>query len=179
MMRTFVAVEISESQIINNIIQFQKNFKINAKPVESQNLHFTIQFIGEISEKEVDSIKDKLSTISFLPFNVTLKGIGVFPKPSFPRVIWIGTDKEGGEKLRKLAANIQDELESIGFKADKPFEPHITIFRVKNKITNITKELERFVDVEFGLQTINEFKFKKSELTTQGPIYSDLLVIKA
>lgn len=178
-MRTFVAVEISESEIIKNISDFQKNYlKINARPIESQNLHFTIQFIGEISEKDVDLIKKTLCQIKFLPFDIVLKGIGAFPKPSFPRIIWIGTDEKGGNKLRELAQRIQKELGEIGFRADKPFEPHITIFRIKNKIGNITKELEKFRDKEFGLQKINEIKFKKSELTPQGPNYSDLQVIK-
>lgn len=179
-MRTFVAVEIKELKIINNISQFQKNeLKINAKPVEAHNLHFTIQFLGEVSEQDIDRIKNTLRQIKFSSFNVILMGIGVFPKPSFPRVVWVGTDKEGAEKLKNLAQLVQNKLEEIGFKVDKPFEPHITIFRVKNKINNITEELERFRTKQFGLQAITEIKLKKSELTPQGPNYSDLQVIKS
>lgn len=179
-MRTFVAIEISEPKIIQNILRFQKNdLKINAKPVEAQNLHFTIQFIGEISEDKVIQIKEKLSRVKYSPFDIIIRGIGVFPKPSFPRIVWIGTDEEGGRKLRELAQKIQNELARLGYVADKPFEPHITIFRVKNKIEGITEELKKFQDIEFGLQKVNEIKFKKSELTPHGPNYSDLLVIKA
>jgi len=94
-------------------------------------------------------------------------------------VIWIGTDRTGGEKLSDLAKKIEDALAPLGFKNDKPFKPHITIFRIKNKVGDITKDLSRFENVEFGSQKISEIKFKKSVLTSDGPIYSDLQVITA
>ena len=49
-MRTFVAIEISNNQVIESIKKFQSEIKINAKPVEPTNFHFTLQFLGEISE---------------------------------------------------------------------------------------------------------------------------------
>lgn len=174
-MRAFVAIDVSESEIINTIYKFQKNeFNINAKPVAPENLHFTIQFIGEISNEEGKLIKDRLDGIKFTPFSVVLKGVGIFPKPSFPRIIWIGTDKEGGEKMKNLAYKIREELEEIGYRADKPFEPHLTIFRIKNKIDDIREKMKQLSSKEFGSQTISEIKFKKSELTPQGPHYSNL-----
>jgi len=43
-MRTFVAVEISNGDIINSIKKFQTEVNINAKPVEPKNFHFTFNF---------------------------------------------------------------------------------------------------------------------------------------
>ncbi len=40
-MRSFVAIEISDDKIIDSIEKFQKTIEINAKPVNSRNLHFT------------------------------------------------------------------------------------------------------------------------------------------
>ena len=54
----------------------------------------------------------------------------------------------------------------------------MTIFRVKNKIENLSSELEKFSSYSFGKQEISEIKLKKSELTPNGPIYTDLLVVK-
>ena len=96
----------------------------------------------------------------------------------FPRVIWIGTDEKGGNELVSLAEKVQDTLVPLGFKSDKPFKPHITIFRIKNKIGDITKELEKFESLEFGTQEITNFKLKQSVLTSKGPIYSDLIEIR-
>ncbi|MFB3114287.1 MAG: 2'-5' RNA ligase family protein, partial [Nitrosopumilaceae archaeon] len=62
---------------------------------------------------------------------------------------------------------------------DKPFQPHVTIFRIKNKIGNISDKLKRYSTTKFGIQKISEIKFKQSVLTPDGPNYSDLQVIKA
>jgi len=62
--------------------------------------------------------------------------------------------------------------------SDKKFKPHVTIFRIKNKIEGISNKLEKFSAYSFGKQMISEIKFKKSELAPEGPIYTDLLVVK-
>lgn len=177
-MRTFVAVEISNSDIINSIEKFQSKMSINAKAVEPKNLHFTLQFLGEISEEISKKIILDLRKIEFTSFKVNLKGVGAFPKPKFPRVIWIGTDDEGGNSLIKLSKEVQNVLEPLGFHQDKPFKPHMTVFRIKKKIGDITEELEKQKTLNFGIQEVSSLKFKKSELTPNGPIYSDVTEIK-
>jgi 2'-5' RNA ligase len=70
------------------------------------------------------------------------------------------------------------KLSQLGFQPDKKFKPHVTIFRVKKKIENISNELQKFSSYSFGKQVISEVKLKKSELTSNGPIYTDLLIVK-
>lgn len=178
-MRTFVAIEISDNHVIESIKKFQSEININAKPVEPKNFHFTLQFLGEISEDVSQKISNALHTIEFSSFNVNLKGIGAFPKAKFPRVVWIGTDDGGGSLLIQLAKKVEKVLEPLGFFSDKPFKPHLTVFRIKKKIEDITEELEKQKTLDFGVQKVTEIKFKKSELTPNGPIYSDLEEIKA
>ncbi len=178
-MRTFVAIEISNGNIINSIKKFQSEININAKPVELKNCHFTLQFLGEISEEISQKIIQALHKIEFSSFSVNLKGIGAFPKPKFPRVIWIGTDDNGGNMLIQLSKKVEKVLEPLGFFSDKPFKPHITVFRIKKKVGDITKELDSQKMIDFGIQEVTSIKLKKSELTSKGPIYSDLEEIKA
>ena len=178
-MRTFVAIELSNDDVVESIKKFQSELNINAKPVEPTNFHFTLQFLGEISEEVSQKVIKALQTIEFPSFTVNLKGIGAFPKAKFPRVVWIGTDEEGGNLLIQLAKKVEKVLEPLGFFSDKPFKPHLTVFRIKKKIGDITKELEKQKTIDFGIQKITEIKFKKSELTPNGPIYSDLEEIKA
>ena len=73
-----------------------------------------------------------LNSIKFSKFIINFRGIGVFPTLKFPRIIWIGTDENGGALLIKLAKNVEDVLAPLGFSVDKPFKPHITVFRIKN-----------------------------------------------
>ena len=120
-----------------------------------------------------------LRTIEFSSFSVNLKTVGAFPKPKFPRVIWIGTDENGGNMLIQLSKQVEKVLEPLGLPSDKPFIPHITIFRIKKKVGDITKELEEQKRVDFGTQIVTSIKLKKSELTSNGPVYSDLEEIKA
>ncbi len=178
-MRAFVAIEISNDNVINSIKKFQDKINIDAKPVNSRNFHFTLQFLGEISEEISQKIIKSLQTIEFSSFSVNLKGIGAFPKLKSPRIIWIGTDNDGGDKLIQISKKVEKALEPLGFFSNKPFKPHITVFRIKNKIQDMTKELNDQRMIDFGTQEIINIKFKKSELTSNGPIYSDLKEIKA
>ncbi len=178
-MRTFVAIEISNDNIINSIKKFQSEVNINAKPVEPKNFHFTLQFLGEISEEISQKIIQALRKIEFSSFSVNLKGIGAFPKPKFPRVIWIGTDDNGGNMLIQLSKKVEKALEPLGFFSDKQFKPHITVFRIKKKIGDMTKELDSHKMIDFGMQEVTNIKLKKSELTPDEPIYSVLEEIKA
>jgi RNA 2',3'-cyclic 3'-phosphodiesterase len=178
-MRTFVAIEISNNDVVNSIERLQKRICINAKAIESRNLHFTLQFLGEVSENILQKIKQALSTIEFSSFNVNLIGIGAFPKPKSPRVIWIGTDTDGGNLLIELSQKVNKVLEPLGLISDKAFKPHITVFRIKKKVRDMTKELESQGMADFGTQKISSIKLKKSELTPNGPIYSDLIEVNS
>ncbi|MHA7646299.1 RNA 2',3'-cyclic phosphodiesterase [Nitrosopumilus sp. S4] len=179
MMRVFVAVEITNNDVIKSIEEFQFKMNIGAKSVEPKNFHFTLQFLGEISDDVSEKIILALRKIEFSNFKVNLRGVGAFPKPKFPRVVWIGTDTEGGNRLVALSKEVGKTLEPLGFHQDKPFKPHMTVFRIKKKIEDITEELEKQKELNFGIQEITSIKLKKSELTPKGPIYSDLEVIPA
>ena len=178
-MRVFVAIEIYSNEIINLISKFQSEIHINAKPVEPNNLHFTLQFLGDIPQDIAEKVMISLNSVKFASFVVNFKCVDVFPTLKFPRVIWIGTDENGGNSLMELAKKVENALIPLGFSVDKPFKPHITVFRIKNKIEDISKELDKFKSINFGTQEITEFKLKQSVLSSKGPVYSDLMEIKA
>lgn len=179
MMRVFVAVEILEDNVISAILDFQSKIKIKAKPVLPQNLHFTLQFLGETSEDNVEKIRHALKSIEFSKFKINFQGVGAFPSIRSPRVIWIGVDADGGNFLKQLASKVEKVLLPLGFSQDKPFKSHITVFRIKNKVNNVSKELKKFEFNDFGSQVISTIKLKQSILTPQGPLYSDIEVIRA
>lgn len=179
MMRTFVAVEIRNDEVLNSISKLQSDFNIKATAVNKQNMHFTLLFLGEISEEIAENVKKALSSVTFKPIDVSFTHLGAFPNPNFPRVIWIGTDEASAKQLVELAHQVEEKLAPLGFKSDKPFKPHLTIFRVKNKIDDISKKIERFKETNLGKDVISELKFKQSILTPNGPIYSDLKVVNA
>lgn len=178
-MRTFVAVEISNEPTLNAIAKLQSDLKIEAKPVSKENMHFTLLFLGEISDDMAPKIMESLSSVSFSPIEMNLVDVGAFPNPKSPRVVWIGVDKDAAKNLVELALQVEEKLRPLGFRSDKPFKPHLTIFRIKNRINDISQELNKFRALEIGHETVSELRFKKSILTPTGPIYSDLQVVKA
>ena len=176
-MRTFVAVEIDNDSILQKIKSMQESVSFEAKPVRIDQIHFTLQFIGEINHEKVKLVKQALMTLSFSKFELTIMHSGAFPNPKNPRVVWLGVDKNGGEKISSLANDVNKVLGTIGLKNEKPFKPHLTIFRVKNRIGDITSELLKFRDVEFGKQMVTKIVLKKSELSQNGPEYTNLGIV--
>ena len=178
-MRTFVAVEINYQEILDSIAQLQKDINIDAKAIAPEQMHFTLQFIGDIDEISKEKIMNALNSIEFSKFKITIQGVGAFPRTKSPRVIWVGVNKAGGQLISDLAVRVHGKLLELGFKNDKPFKPHITIFRVKNKIDDVTDELAKFNSKIFGVQQVSQIKLKRSTLTSSGPIYEDLSVVEA
>ena len=178
-MRVFVAIEISKEEILKKIQTFQKNVGIDAKPTKIDQIHFTLEFLGEIDQVKYDQVKGVMEKISFSSFDISLKGVGVFPNLKNPRVIWIGIDKNGAEKLIFIANEVGIKLKTLGFEKEKKFKPHLTVFRVKKKINDISTIMKEYETVEFGVQTISKIKVKRSVLSPKGPEYSDLLEVNA
>ena len=102
---------------------------------------------------------------------------GAFPNSRNPRVIWLGVDKDGKEKITNLANSVNQVLSTINLMSDKPFKPHLTVFRIKTRIGDITNELLKFKDVEFGKLMVSQIVLKKSELSQNGPEYTNLGIV--
>ena len=85
-MRTFIAVDVSTGAIarLQNEIMVAGWSPKDIKPVEASNFHFTLIFLGEKSDNDVDSIKAKMAQVQFEPFPLTYTGVGAFPKPANP-----------------------------------------------------------------------------------------------
>ena len=173
-MRLFVAVEIDDNDVLQKIKSMQESFTFEAKPVRIDQIHFTLQFLGEINLKRTEQIKKALSTVYFSKFDLTIKNSGAFPNSRNPRVIWLGVDSDGRKKISSLANSVNQALGTINLKSDKPFKPHLTVFRIKTRIGDITNELLKFRDVEFGKQMVSQIVLKKSELFQSGPEYTNL-----
>ncbi len=178
-MRAFVAVEIQDESVLDAIVKIQSEFNIRATPVNKKNMHFTLLFLGEITEDAAANVKKALDTISFKKIDVNFTHVGAFPNPRSARVIWIGVDETSAKQLVDLALQVEKKLAPLGFRSDKPFKPHLTIFRIKNKVDGIQDIIEKFKKIDLGKYTMTELKFKQSILTPSGPIYSDLQVILA
>ena len=175
--RTFIAIDIPVSQKVTEIINELKKTQINAKIVETENMHLTLKFLGDTDENLIDEIEKiiKDAVINIQPFEIILKNMGVFPNQNYIKVAWIGI--ENAEPLKKIAETIDAKLNNLGFEKEKrPFSVHLTIARIKS-----AKNKEKLIDLidkyqktELQKIKINKIFLKKSILTPNGPIYSNL-----
>ena len=181
-MRTFVAVDVSTdvlSKLQNEILSTTGWNSRDIKPVERENIHFTLIFLGEIADHDIERIKDKLTGLQFEPFTLIYKGIGAFPSASAARVIWVGVDAQGGQKLVALAHDVIRKMSELAFRVDKPFSPHMTIFRAKGRLISLKEICEKYDGRTFGSGLVDRVHLKKSELRPSGPIYSNIYTIQA
>ena len=189
MIRAFVAIELKNKTTIENINSFSSRLKQNQskiKLVKPQNLHMTVKFLGNISESLAPQIynilKQEINEDIFKGkiINYKLKGVGQFNKFS---VIWV---KLVGDIpfLQQVKTSIENNLfERLNVPKDKrtQFKPHLTIGRLKKDKINyqtfsVLKNLiNENKNLEFGTFTVDQVKLKKSDLTPNGPIYSDLV----
>jgi 2'-5' RNA ligase len=175
-------LDLENEQVKVNIKGVQKqllSLGIDAKPIETGNLHFTLKFLGEIEELKVTKVIDALSGIKFEPFKVIYKGMGAFPSISHINVVWIGVDEVSSKSIISLWEKTESNLGKAQFPSDKRFDPHLTILRVKSVShkLELSESIKKFQDVIFGEDFISKLKIKKSVLTPQGPIYSDIHII--
>jgi 2'-5' RNA ligase len=181
-MRAFIAVDVSNVAIVKlqkEILSAAGWTSRDIKPVEPHNFHFTLIFLGQISDQDVDRIKEKLAGFSFEPFTITYSGIGAFPKPTSARVVWVGVDSEGAQKLMGLASDVVTNMSKLGFKIDKPFSAHLTLFRAKVRPVNAGYISSKYQGQAFGSDQIDKVYLKKSELMPAGPKYSNVYTVEA
>jgi len=184
LIRTFIAVDFDNPAIVSKVQDVQRELidsGISMKPVEPQNLHVTLWFLGEIDRGRLELVLENAGKVAFKPFSLRVEGVGYFPGGSRINVIWLGIkDPENG--LKNILDQLLEKLTKLGFKYDeRGFTPHLTIGRVKfirDKRLAIQK-LDKLKELYFGEQYVDSFKVKRSTLTSRGPIYTDLLVVKA
>lgn len=182
--RAFIAIDIDDPNVLKNIVSLRDALVATGadlKPVEEENLHITIRFLGNIPITMVDDIYNIMKGIKFKPFKIHVKGIGCFPNIFRPRVIWVGVE-EGYEELKRIHDEIEKGLKALGFKPEREeFVAHITVARVRSgrKREALIKIIENFKEFDAGEMVVQCIRLKQSILTPKGPIYKTLREVKA
>lgn len=177
--RSFIAFDIDDEKILSRFASVQEKLALSGadlKLVKTQNIHITMQFLGDIFPNMAEKISDRMEELVFSPFNVEIRRVGAFPSIKRPRIIWAGI-QEGSRELEDIYNQMEVNLFSLGFgKSSRRFSPHITIVRVRTGRNRgeLTRCLQEVADFEFGVIKADCLKLEKSVLTPNGPIYSTL-----
>lgn len=184
LLRAFIAVEIPPE--IHQAIEKQTAplraalNKSLIRWVPTKNIHLTLKFLGDVSPTNVDMLAQMLNVEvgQHQIFEMNFRGLGAFPNPKRPRVIWIGIQAPAG--LEALQHGIEAAAATLGYPPEKrPFSPHLTIGRVKQKIGSagmqkIRTTLEETQVGSLGTARVTAIHLFKSDLQPTGAVYTRL-----
>ena len=181
--RVFIAIEIPEKikkEIAEQTAAMRRISDRSVRWVPAENLHLTIRFLGEIPPAKLDQLTQALETESgqHRPFEINVEGLGAFPNPHRPRVIWIGV--ETGPQLDSLAQRIETTVRNLGYPGEeKPFTAHLTIGRVRDgnssaQAQSLQQALERTKIGRLGTFAVENIQLLRSDLQSGGPVYTRL-----
>jgi len=184
LLRAFIAVEIPPGihQAIENqtaLIRAALDASL-VRWVPSENIHLTLKFLGDVSPANVELLEQMLSVevSQHRAFEIGFGGLGAFPNPKRPRVIWIGIQAPAG--LEALQHGIEAATATLGYPDEqRPFSPHLTIGRVKQNINTagmqqIRTVLEKAEVGSLGISRVSAVHLFKSDLKPTGAVYTRL-----
>ena len=181
-MRCFVALDLPDD-VCAALEAVQARLRMAAPQADVRwvvraGLHLTLKFLGEVADTQRETVRGALEgvTRAAAPIELSCAGLGLFPGPARPRVVWAGI-ASGLRELGALAAAIERALEPVGYPAERrPFRGHATLGRVRSPggIGPLVPALERTGRAEFGRWTASEIVLYRSHLRPTGSIYEPL-----
>lgn len=184
-LRLFWAVNLP-IDIKKRLAGLQANLKgtpANVKWVEQQNLHLTVKFLGNIDNCLVSEITRVVSeaVAGTGTIELALRGLGFFPNPRRPRVVWVGLQGEV-DKLRLLHRRVGECLVKLGWALDNQnFTPHLTLGRLRTSQGSeelVNKVNELGANWDMSDITVSTIDLMKSMLTPKGPVYQVINSVK-
>jgi len=149
--------------------------------VRPDNLHFTLKFLGEISDDQVGRVAGAMDALpaDVRPFHLELERVGGFPNLAKPKVLWVGVDPGSARDLSALALMVEEAMRDLGFDRERrPMRSHLTIARMKKpaRARGLAPWADALEDHCFGGFEVNEVVLFQSILKRTGAEYTPLHV---
>jgi 2'-5' RNA ligase len=179
--RAFIAVPVGDEirSAVETVEEELKRIGADVKWVKPGNVHLTLKFLGNIRPDDVEPLKAALGEAlsGEAGFEAAVAGLGTFPRGrGKPRVVWMGLE-EGAERLKDLAARVDDACASLGFEHEaRPFAGHLTIGRSRRGGGRLPELAEAVTKLLFNpLQLkVDRVNLVRSRLSPEGPTYTVL-----
>lgn len=177
--RSFVSIDLEDEQIlskVDSVISSLTAIGADLKPVERENIHLTVKFLGNVTPAKLAEVQTALGKVKFEPFTMEVRGSGAFPSLKRMSVVWVGIG-EGWSMAEQIFEQTEKLLHEVGFSREtRPFSPHITIARVRSprKRDELAAFLGHLADESFGAFNADRVRLRQSVLSPSGPRYSTL-----
>ena len=184
--RVFVAIDLpdpAKEALRQAVADLQGDLQQGIRWVRPEGIHLTLKFLGDVSSARAGDIQEAMERAAreFGPacFRLALSGLGVFPNPREPRVLWAGVsgDMEALEHLQGLTDGC---LEDAGFARERrPFRPHLTLGRVRDQVApaerrRIGQAIQQAPPPRGVEWQVGEIHLIRSTLTPGGAIYDSI-----
>jgi 2'-5' RNA ligase len=144
-------------------------------------VHLTVKFYGDVDSDRLPELQVGLARAAeaAAPIRLAVEGLGVFPNPQRPQVVWagLGGDLSG---LHALQAAVEAEATALGFKPEeRAYVPHLTLGRVNARLKPTQhRALIDFVagvrQMPLGTIEANHLTLLRSQLRPGGSVYTIL-----
>jgi 2'-5' RNA ligase len=187
-LRLFIAISIPDP-VRNEIIHVQREMQPlapsgAARWTRPDQFHLTLRFLGDVPVAGLEKLKESVNAVcrSAQPLQMRAEGVGFFPNPHSPQVVWVGIDDQAG-----LLVDLQKRIENVvrPFAAEpgeKNFSGHVTLGRLKNLKPSDARKLaahaQTIKDRLFGEWTAHEVEVIRSELTPTGARHTSLTAFR-
>jgi len=177
--RVFIAINLPE-EVKRELAGFYDKWpELPAKWISKDNLHITLEFLGDLTDQEVGDTCEIVKEVAkkHKAFSINLNRVLYGPpKKNPPRMVW--AEGEKNEELTDLKNDLEEcLLEKVKFRPDeKSFVSHITLAKIsewefKKFDLDERPEINEDIDLMF---TVESIEVMESELKRGGPVYTIL-----
>lgn len=183
LLRAFIALDIP-AEIRQRVGQTTAELRQELGPlvrwVPVENMHLTLKFLGDIAPSNVEVLSQMLRAEAelFPCFDFQLGGLGSFPSPKRPRVLYIGIQAPAA--LDALQRGLESASRRIGYESEeRSYSPHLTIGRLRQNATasdqqTIRRRIEQTTIDSLGTVRVDSLHLYKSDLKPSGSVYTRL-----
>jgi RNA 2',3'-cyclic 3'-phosphodiesterase len=175
--RTFIAVAFPKDVRQRALVLMSELRTVaeDVKWVAAENLHWTLQFLGDVDDLEIPAVCDAVAAAAAEcePFELEIRGAGAFPSPDRPRTLWLGAG-QGSAAMVGLQGIVERTLKKLGYRGEhRRYVPHVTLGRIRHgrPPRELAEKLTALEDFDAGAMLVDEVLVVASELTPTGSEY--------
>ncbi|MGD2176303.1 MAG: RNA 2',3'-cyclic phosphodiesterase [Anaerolineae bacterium] len=189
MYRLFIAIPLPNSLLKRlGDVQHRLQAKVpyqSVRWVRAEGVHLTLKFLGDTPRDKIPAIQEALTVVArnAPSCELTAEGLGCFPSPRRPRVLWVGLQEPTG-RLKALWKAVEEVMTAIGYKPERHgFSPHLTLGRVRRKTSRedqrqISEAITGTRADRLAVFTADRFELIRSVLKPTGAEYTTLATFR-
>lgn len=173
--RAFVALSLPEAcrPAATATIERLARLCPDARFVRDEALHVTLRFFGWTRRETLAALEEPLRAAASAcpPFDMGVRGLGLFPDRGSPRVLWLGVSLPS--EAHPLQAACERAAVAAGLAPEpRPFRPHVTLARWHSRVRR-----PELPDADLGSAPVDRLILYRSDIRPSGSVYTPLLVL--